>query len=173
MTRLNSSTQVQQRFRGDQLRVCAQERTLGDREQGIAGVDRLRISPDSPDRGAVASVRAAILDVIVDQREIMKQLDCGGQWGGRCRIATNCRATEECQLRADSFALDRQPGWGVGWFTGGIDPAQMEPGHASEERRLTLKLVERYIELMFEKRIEILLRSRRGVNDAFLLSETV
>jgi hypothetical protein len=165
----------QQRFRLDEVRIRAQEGALGDREEGIPGIDRLGISPDSPNRGAMASVRAAVLDIVVDQREIVQEFDCRRQWRRRSGVATRRNATQECQLRAYPLALDCQPGLGVGRFARGIDPAQVKLGHPGKKRRLSPHLIERDGQLFFQKDIELLLRGGRGVgvNDAFLLGGTM
>jgi hypothetical protein len=42
-----------------------------DGEQSIAYVDCLRLAPQAPDGWTVSPLRAAVLDVIVDQREVV------------------------------------------------------------------------------------------------------
>ena len=47
-------------------------------EQRVAGVDRLRDAVDRPERRAVAALDVAVLDVVVDEREVVAELDRRG-----------------------------------------------------------------------------------------------
>ena len=47
-------------------------------EEHVAGVDRLRDAVERPQRGAVAALGVAVLDVVVDQAEVVAEFHgCG------------------------------------------------------------------------------------------------
>ena len=54
------------------------ERDPGQAEQRVPGVDRLRDAVDRPEGGAMAPLRVAVLDVVVDQAEVVPELDGRG-----------------------------------------------------------------------------------------------
>ena len=51
------------------------ERDARQAEQRVAGVDRLGHAVDRPQRRSVAALDVAVLDVVVDEREVVAELD--------------------------------------------------------------------------------------------------
>ena len=76
-------------------------------EQRVAGVDRLGHTVDRPQRGAVATFRVAVLDVVVDQREVVAELDRGGPRERALVLAGDTRVREEPQERSHALAAGR------------------------------------------------------------------
>src|SRR5680860_1162430 len=83
---------------------AAKHADLGGREQGITGIDRLGVPPDVPDSGPMPAVRAAILDVVVDEREVVEELDRRGQWGGIMEGAARGRTGQHGDERSHALA---------------------------------------------------------------------
>jgi hypothetical protein len=54
----------------------------------IAGVDRLLDADDRPDGRATAAGAISVLDVVVDEREAVDQLETDGARKGRVRAST-------------------------------------------------------------------------------------
>ena len=79
----------------------------GDRVHTVSGVDRLRHAPDGPYRRAVVSRRVLVLDVVVDEREVVEQLDRrdGGQ--DALRLAGERLEHEQAEQGAEAFATTR------------------------------------------------------------------
>ena len=71
------------RVREAELRQAV-ERDPREHEDGVAGVDRLGDPVERPQRGPVAPLAVAVLDVVVDEAEVVAELDGGGarQRGG-------------------------------------------------------------------------------------------
>ena len=60
----------------------AMESHAREREERVAGVDRLGDAEHGPQRGSMATLHVAVLDVIVDEAEVVAQLDRRGS--GQC-----------------------------------------------------------------------------------------
>ena len=100
------------------------ERHARQREQRVAGVDRLRHAPHRPQRGSMPALDVAVLDVVVDQAEVVAQLDGGGagqsarddrrsatrRRAGRAAAAAACRAVHRSQGRGGSAPSRTAPG---------------------------------------------------------------
>lgn len=50
---------------------------VGKREHRVAGIDGLRVAPQLPQGGATTVKLIAVLDVVVDEREVVQQFDGG------------------------------------------------------------------------------------------------
>ena len=77
------------------------------REQRVAGVDRLRHAADRPQRGAMAPLDVAVLDVVVDQAEVVAQFDRRGAGQGRSVVAGQRLVGEQAEQRPQPFAARR------------------------------------------------------------------
>ncbi len=76
-------------------------------EQRVAGVDRLRDAADRPQRGPVATLDVAVLDVVVDEAEVVAELDGGGA-GQRPRVLARDRGVgQETEQRPHPLAAVR------------------------------------------------------------------
>lgn len=73
-------------------------------KHAIAGVDPLCQTPQFPHRRATAARIALILNIIVDQREIVDQLDRCRQRQGIARVAANRATAQQAEARAQQFA---------------------------------------------------------------------
>jgi hypothetical protein len=80
------------------------QRPVGHREEGVAGVDRLLLTPKPPDGGPVAAEGRVVLDIVVDQREVVEQLDRRAQRAGPLDRAASRRAAEHRQSRPKPLA---------------------------------------------------------------------
>ena len=81
-----------------------QQGEAGERVHAVAGVDRLRDAGDGPERGAAAPGFALILDVVVEQREVMDELDGGGGREGLLDFAPQRLRREQQRRRAQQLA---------------------------------------------------------------------
>ena len=82
----------------------AMEGHAREREQRVAGVDGLGHAGHRPERGPVAALRAAVLDVVVDEAEVVAQLD-GGCAGQRAQVLAGDRLVrEQAEERTEALA---------------------------------------------------------------------
>ena len=82
----------------------AVERDPRQAEQRVAGVDRLRDAVHRPQRGAVAALGVAVLDVVVDEAEVVAQLH-GRRAGQRAAVVAGDRGVgEQAEQRPDPLA---------------------------------------------------------------------
>ena len=73
-------------------------------EQRVPGVDGERDAPDRPQRGPVAALQVAVLDVVVDEAEVVAELHCGGA-GQRALVLAGDRAVgEQAEQGPDALA---------------------------------------------------------------------
>ncbi len=86
-----------------------------EREQRVAGVDRLGDAEDSPQRGAVAALDVAVLDVVVDQAEVVAELDCGGAGQRGAVVAGQRLVGQQAEQRPQALAaravIRSRPRW--------------------------------------------------------------
>ncbi len=99
----------------------------------------------------MAPVRASVLDIVVDEREVVEQLDRGGDGRRVLRPAADGLGHEHRDQRPDAFALDRFAGLRLGRLPGGVREAQMVSGHRLHEGRLAVERAERDLCLTFEE----------------------
>ena len=98
----------------------AQDRAVGEAEVGqavegdarqaehrVAGVDRLRDAVDRPQRRAVAALDVAVLDVVVDEREVVAELDRGGARQRALVVAGDAGVGEQAEQRSHPLAARR------------------------------------------------------------------
>lgn len=88
-------------------RACfcaAQQGEMRERKHRVAGVDRLRFAPQLPDRRAAASQLIAVLDVIMDQREVVQQFDRRSSGQRHAPIAAASLTAQQREHGADAFA---------------------------------------------------------------------
>ena len=98
----------------------AQDRAVGEAEVGqpvegdarqaehrVAGVDRLRDAVDRPQRRAVPPLDVAVLDVVVDEREVVAQLDRGGARQRALVVAGDAGVGEQAEQRSHPLAARR------------------------------------------------------------------
>jgi hypothetical protein len=107
----------------------------------------------------------------MNQGEIVEELDGGGERRGGRERATDRHAGVGRQLRTNALALDGGAHGGVSRFAGGIDPAQVEACHASQEWGASLEGVERLLEFGFEVCGVIVPGIALGVDGGWLLGE--
>src|ERR1700680_4208109 len=96
-------------------------------EHAVAGVDALLGAPDRPHRRAMAAQLVTVLNVVVDQREVVDQLDSDG---GRQRpggLAPERLAGPERQRWTDALS-----GRLVRWAPLRVRPAEMVCGPLAE-----------------------------------------
>jgi prephenate dehydrogenase len=70
---------------------------VGKDVQAITGGDGLGFAPKAPHRGAVATLTAAVLDVIVDKGEIVDQFDGCRRGESTAVVAAHSLAGEDTQ----------------------------------------------------------------------------
>ena len=73
-------------------------------EQRVAGVDRLGDAVDGPQGGAVATLDVAVLDVVVDEREVVPELDRGGAGQRPLVLAGDARVGQQTEQRPHPLA---------------------------------------------------------------------
>jgi hypothetical protein len=98
----------------------------------------------------VPSVRAAILDIVVDEREIVEDLNGGGDWRRHLDIAASRGTAELRHQRANSLALDERARRLIGFSSGRINPPQVEPGHPGQKGSASIEVVRCRLQLHFE-----------------------
>ena len=76
-------------------------------EQRVAGVDRLRDAVDRPQRRAVAALDVAVLDVVVDEREVVAELDRRGARQRALVLAGDAGVGEQAEQRPHPLAARR------------------------------------------------------------------
>ena len=86
----------------------AVQRDAAEAEDQVAGVDRLRHAVERPQRGPVAALDVAVLDVVVDEAEVVAELHGRRTGQGAGVLAGDRRVGEEAQERA--HALAARPG---------------------------------------------------------------
>ena len=106
---LERGCQAEHGFRRNPAVGEPKQRQVGGRKQGVSRIDRLSVAPDPPDRSAVTSVGATVLDIVKDQGEVVQQLDCGGQRRGALHPPTGGGTAEEREGRPQMFPLRRPP----------------------------------------------------------------
>ena len=92
------------------------ERKVRRGEEGIACVDRLPDPPQAPHRRPVPARRTLILHVVVTRREVMEQLDRGGERRRAPPAAPRCTGGEERDSRRHAFAAIAPVGCGLSRF---------------------------------------------------------
>ena len=97
-------------------------------EHAVAGIDALLGAPDRPDGGAMAAELVAVLDVVVDQREVVDQLDGDGRGERPVRVSAERLARPERQRRADAL-----PGGIVCRAALRVRPPKVVCGHLAEQ----------------------------------------
>ena len=80
------------------------ERHPRQREEGVAGVDRLRHARDRPERGTMPALGAAVLDVVVDEAEVVAHLDGGGPRERAQVLAGDRLVREQADERPEALA---------------------------------------------------------------------
>ena len=83
------------------------ERDPRQAEQRVAGVDRLRDAVDRPQRGPVAALEVAVLDVVVDEAEVVAELDRGGAGQRPAVLARDRGVGQEAEQRPHALAAVR------------------------------------------------------------------
>src|SRR6478672_7105676 len=73
-------------------------------EQRVARVDRLRDAVYGPERGPMAALAIAVLDVVVDEAEVVAELHRGGSWQAKLVVARDRGVREEPEERSDPLA---------------------------------------------------------------------
>jgi hypothetical protein len=80
------------------------ERDSGQREQHVAGVDRLRDALALPQGLAVPTLDVAVLDVVVDEAEVVAELDGRGAGQRALVLARDRRVGEQAEEGAHALA---------------------------------------------------------------------
>jgi len=88
-------------------RMALQNRCTGRREHCVPGIDGLSLSPHLPYGGTVAPRGVAVLDVVVDQREVVKKLDRRGGSHSGGSVAAQSLAGEEAEPWTEPLAAWR------------------------------------------------------------------
>ena len=76
-------------------------------EQRVAGVDRLGDAVDRPQRRAVAALDVAVLDVVVDEREVVAELDRGRAGQRALVLAGDAGVGQQAEQRPHPLAAGR------------------------------------------------------------------
>jgi hypothetical protein len=101
---------VEDAFGRKAVRAQALQRLARDGVHPVAGVDRLRYTPDGPDRRAVMAARVLVLDVVVDEREVVQQLHRGADGSHAHPVAAERLEDEHAEHRPQSLAAARALG---------------------------------------------------------------
>ena len=80
------------------------ERDAREAEHQVAGVDRLRHAVERPQRGPVAALGVAVLDVVVHEAEVVPELDRGRARQRRPVVARDRRIGQQAEQRAHPLA---------------------------------------------------------------------
>jgi hypothetical protein len=72
-------------------------------EHAVARIDRLGYAPHAPDRRPVMARRILVLDVVVDEREVVEELDRGGRRKRATGVAGERLVDERAEHRAEPF----------------------------------------------------------------------
>src|SRR4051794_4118062 len=122
-------------------------------EERIAGVNGLRGSPGSPNGRAMATSLAFILNVVMDEREVMQELDRGGKWGRQFWLSTSSATAKQRQHRTESFAAvdgsvsDRRERF--------VQPAEVIASHLRKERRDPIERSNRITKVWFDGGVHV------------------
>src|SRR5919204_5676132 len=108
-------------------RAAGEERPERERRDPVAGVDRLRLAPDRPDRGPAAPRLVAILDVVVDEREVVRELQGAGRGQGVLDVASEGGRGPETQVRAHVLSA------GLGGRAVDVRPPHVIRRHAAQQ----------------------------------------
>jgi hypothetical protein len=125
-----------------------QQGNLGGGKGSIAGIDRLGNAPLAPDRGSMTPGRALVLNIIVNEREIMENLDRRAKWHGPLRIASNCRAGQHGDRRPEAFAARRY--WQVNPIKRRIHKPKVVINHAGQEWHWPIERFQRTVHFELE-----------------------
>ena len=77
---------------------------MGRGKQGVSGVDRLSDAPQAPDGWPVAAEWTLVLNVVVDQREVVQQLQRRGDGRRGSRITPRGAGGEQCYRGSQPLA---------------------------------------------------------------------
>ena len=99
-----------ERGRGAQYRVRRhaelgrlQQRQLRDHQHRVTGIDALGLAPDRPDRAPIPALGAAVLDIVVDQREVVYELDGGSRGKSRPIVAADRVSRQQAEHGSDQL----------------------------------------------------------------------
>ena len=125
--------EVEDAFRREATSPQALHGEPGDRVHAVSGVDRLRHAPDGPHRGAMVPRRVLVLDVVVDEREVVQQLDRRGRGQDTLRLIRARQGLEHQKAEQGTEALATARPAGI--------QAEVVQHHAVEglQRRLGLR----------------------------------
>src|SRR5687768_2292174 len=98
---------------------------------------------------------AFILDIVVDQGEIVKQLDRGGEWRGATWITALGCAAKQGDRRPQALAEACRSHVVGDRRQIRVELPEMIPGHAAEQRSRSVECGDRLLDLGVDQRVDV------------------